>query len=168
MAAGHRQDVADGLQRPNPPPAEIRRLLDRHESRSWSVTIRDANRLLYLRCREDAAVAVERPKHRAGELCGPAGFRVHRMRGAVEDHLVAARPHVQTQGDLVAHRAGRHEDRGLVPKQRGDPLLQLPSGGVEAPLLVADRGRRDRRSHALGGARLGIAVEVDRRQRSGH
>ena len=115
MTAGHRQDVADGLQRPNPPPAEIRRLLDRHESRSWSVTIRDANRLLYLRCREDAAVAVERPKHRAGELCGQVVW----LRSPFDEGGCDLRDRHNPDPGLRNRKVTGLEIRGLKPRPDG-------------------------------------------------
>jgi len=39
------------------------------------------------------------------------------VRGAVQQHLVAARADVQAEGDRVAHRPGGQEQRRLEPQQ---------------------------------------------------
>jgi hypothetical protein len=45
------------------------------------------------------------------------------MRVLADDHIVAGSGQ-QLQGQLVRHRAARHEKRGLLATERGDPLLQ--------------------------------------------
>src|SRR5439155_11646753 len=69
---------------------------------------------------------------------------------------------VQPQRDLVAHRPAGQEHRGLVPQQLGDTLLQRVRRWIQSTLLVAHDGGRDRGPHPLGGARLRVAVQVDR------
>src|SRR5207253_3562396 len=86
-----------------------------------------------------------------------------RMRGAVEDHLVAVRPDVQPDRDLVAQRPGGEEQRRLLAEQLGDTVLQRVHRGVEETLLVADLGLGDRLAHPGRGARLRVGVEVDQR-----
>jgi hypothetical protein len=85
------------------------------------------------------------------------------MRGAVEDHLVAAGAEVEPEADRVAHRARRQEERRLFSEQGRHPLLKVVHGGIVEALLVAHLGARDRLAHRGGRPGLGVAVEVDRR-----
>ena len=73
--------------------------------------------------REHAALARKAAHHDPGERRRPAGFGMHRMRARGEDDLVALAA-VHARGDLVAHRAGRQVDRGLLAQKLGDPFAQ--------------------------------------------
>ena len=84
------------------------------------------------------------------------------MRGPIRDQLIAAGADVEQQRDLVAHRAARQKHGRLLAQELGDPSLERTRGRVLAALLVSHLGRGDRGAHALGGARLRVAVEVDR------
>ena len=72
---------------------------------------------------EHAARALEPAHHDPGQRRRPAGFGVERMRARREDDLVALAA-MHPRRDLVAHRAGRQIDRGLLAEQIGDPLAQ--------------------------------------------
>src|SRR5215468_8480981 len=63
--------------------------------------------------------------------------------------------------DLVAHRAGGQEHRGLLPEQLGDRLLQGVHGGILALLLVADLRLAHEAAHLHGGPGHGVAEEID-------
>ena len=64
----------------------------------------------------------------------------HDVRVRVAEQLLGRR-HEQLHRDLVGHRAGRGEQRRLVPEQGRHPLLQRDDGGVLAVDVVADLGR---------------------------
>ena len=159
----HRLDLRE---RPHAPAAHVRRLLHRDHARARQVAVRGvADGRLHLLRREDPAVAVERVDHQLRVLRGPARLGDDRVRRAVQDQLVAARPRVQPERDLVAHRAARQEQRGLLPEQLGHALLEAVGRRVGEPLLVGHLRRRDRLPHRLGGLRLRVAVEVDHGRR---
>jgi hypothetical protein len=86
---------------------------------------------------------------------GRTQFVRHHVRVGPREQFPAARGD-QLQRDLVGHRAGRAEQRRLMPEQLGDPLLQQGDGRVVAEDVVADRGVHHRRPHA--GRRPGNSV----------
>ena len=152
------------VERPYASAAHVRGLLDGHDARARQVAVaRVADRRLQLVRREDAAVAVERVDHQLRVLRRPARLGDDRVRGAVEDQLVAAGARVQPERDLVAHRPARQEQRRLLAEQLGHALLEAIGRGVGEPLLVGHVGRGDRPPHLLGGASLRVRVEVDHR-----
>ena len=125
VLAREREHGVDALQRPHAASAEVGCLLYRDHARARRVAIAYwAKGALELLDREDAALAIQRPHHRPRELRGSAGLGRDWVRRAVEDQLVAAGPHVQAQGDLVAHRAARQKHRRLVSEQARHALLQ--------------------------------------------
>ena len=75
-------------------------------------------------------------------------------------HLLA-RSDQAPDGEHVGHRAGRCEQRGLVPEHPRDPLLERAHGGVLAVHVVADLGRGHGAPHRVGRAGDGVAAEVD-------
>src|SRR3546814_18282151 len=88
--------------------------------------------------RELAARAVEALHLRTGEGCRAAAFEVQDVRRAMGDDLLA-RATVDVDGELVAHGAGRQEDRGLLVQQLRRHLAEAVHTGIVAALLVADR-----------------------------
>ena len=86
--------------------------------------------------REEPARAREWPHDRADQRGGTAGLVQQRMRRLVQDDLVA-RAAVHREGDLVAHRPARQEERGLLAQQSGDHVLQAIDRRVFPLLLVA-------------------------------
>ena len=166
VSARRLQHRLDGLERPHPPAAHVGGLLHRHQPRPRRVAIaRRPHRRFELRRAEDAALALERMDHEPGLLGRPAGLGDDRVRGAVQHQLVAPGPGVQSEGDLVAHRPAGEKQARLVTQELGHPLLEPRGGGVGEALLVAHVGGGDRAAHALGGAGLGVAVEVDHLRR---
>ena len=72
------------------------------------------------------------------------------------DHEVAGTgeyPH----GDLVAHDARGHEERGLLAHEGGESFLQRLDRRVLVVPVVADDRRRHRVAHRLGRLRDGVA-----------
>src|SRR5207248_8904309 len=63
--------------------------------------------------------------------------------------------------DLVAHGAGGEEQGRFAPQQLGHAVLKAVDGRVEPALLVAHLRLGHRPPHALAGARLRVAPEVD-------
>jgi len=110
----------DRLERPDATAADVAGLLDGHQSRARGVAVpRRAERPLELLGGKNPAVAVERSDHRPREVRRTAGLGIHRMGGAVEDHLVAPRADVQPQSDLCP----------FYPSDAADDLLCLDLGG---------------------------------------
>ena len=165
MAARHVLHGLDLLERPHPAAAHVGGLLDRHEARARHVAVIRPERLLDRLGREHAAVAVEAVDHRAGQLRRAAGLGHDRVRPAVKQQLVAAGADVQPEADPVAHRAAREEQARLVPEQLGHPILEAVDGRVLPLLLVTHLRAGDGLAHAVGGACLRVAVEVDQRHR---
>ena len=60
---------------------------------------------------------------------------------------LVARLAVNAHAELVAHRAGRNEQRGFFAEHRGDMVFQLAHGRVFAEHIVADLGRGHRGTH---------------------
>ena len=152
------------LARPHVAAGEVRRLLDADEPRAGRVAVagRAQRRAQGVRV-EHAARPVDRAQHRARERGGPAGLGDDRVRRRVQVDLVAARPDVQPERDLVAHRPRGEEHRCLEPEQVGDPLAQRGHRRVAEALLVADLRLGHGAAHGGRGARLGVGVEVDDR-----
>ena len=63
--------------------------------------------------------------------------------------------------DLVAHRAGRQEERGVLPEELRDHRLERVDGRILALLLVPDLRLAHEPAHLLRGFRDGVALEVD-------
>src|SRR3546814_16045284 len=72
-----------------------------------------------------------------------------------------ARATVDVDGELVAHGAGRQEDRGLLVQQLRRHLAEPVPTGIVAALPVADRCLGLGEAHGFRRLRLGVAVEID-------
>ena len=86
----------------------------------------------------------------------------------VEDHVVlAARDRllatteVRELGDEVAHRAGGHEQAGLLAEQLGGAGLEGLDGRVVLEDVVADLGLGHRAAHRGRRVGDGVAAQVD-------
>ena len=82
------------------------------------------------------------------------------MRRAFDDDFLAWL-RVKANGELIAHRAGRHEERGLFPKHCGHHLLEAIDGGIFAVDIVSHVCACHRFSHGVSGFRDRIAAQVD-------
>src|SRR5262249_58566959 len=82
----------------------------------------------------------------AGERGARAAFVEDDMRSFADDDLVA-RTRLDRDRELVAHRPGGDEERGLFPGQPCDLTLELVHGRVVAEDVVADFGAGDRLAH---------------------
>ena len=117
-------------------------------------------------CRRRGIGGGEQPPRPTAVNCTPEfaaaapGFVPDDVRFVADDHLVAG-PGQDLEGDLVRHRAARHEERRLLAEQFGDPLLQPVDRRVLAVLVVADRRRRHRLAHPRRGRGDGIRAQVD-------
>ena len=160
MPRGNLGNGADRRAQPHAAAAEVGRLFDDDQARARLVAAVRPHRALRLFGGEYPAVAVDRPDQGTGQGAGAAAFVVQYVRRPVGDDLVA-RPAVHEDGDLVAHRAGGQEHRGLLAQQGRDGLAQLIDGWVLAALFVADRRRRHDTAHGRRRLRLRIAVEID-------
>ena len=108
----------------------------------------------------EAAVGADRGELHADERRGGAGLVPRRVALDADDDVVAG-PAVELERELVRHRPGRDEQRGLLPEQRRDLLLQPQHARVLAVLVVADLGLGDRPPHRGGRAGDGVGAEVD-------
>ena len=79
------------------------------------------------------------------------------MRLALYDDFLA-RLRVEANGELIGHRAGWHEERGLFPKHRGRHLLEAIHGGIFAVDIVSHFSACHCLSHGFGGFRDRIAA----------
>ena len=86
----------------------------------------------------------------------------------VDDHVLApsrddGRPGLgeQAEGELVAHRPRRHEQRRLLSHALGEGLLEGVDGGVLAVHVVADLGIGHGPPHLGRGPGDGVRPEVD-------
>src|SRR3546814_18771737 len=111
------------------------------------------------RSSELAALAIGRPDLGAGEDGGARALEIEDVRSPVRQDFVA-RPAVQHDPDLIAHRARRQEDGVLLAEQLLHHVEQAIGAGVLVSMLVAD----PRRGHGLvpsrRRARLGIAMQM--------
>jgi hypothetical protein len=82
------------------------------------------------------------------------------VRIGVAEHLLAGLGD-QAHPDLVAHRPRRHEQRGLVAEQVGDPLLQRPDRRVLAVDVVPHLGLGHGPAHRRGGPGDRVGTKVD-------
>jgi hypothetical protein len=156
-AGGDSHDVAQLLQRPDPPAGHVRRLLDGHQPRPRHVPIAGApQRAAHVVAREHPQRRVQRVQHRPRERRRPTGLGDDRVRQAMQDCLVAPRTDVEPERDLVAHRPGGKEDGGFEPEQRSHPRAELGDLRVLEALLVAHFRLRHGLAH--GGGRTGLRV----------
>ena len=96
----------------------------------------------------------------ACQRSGRALFISDDMRRAFDDDFLAWL-RVEANGKLIAHRAGRHEERGLFPKHRGRHLLKAIDGGIFTVDIVSHVRARHGLSHGVSGFRDRIAAQVD-------
>ncbi|MGF6650054.1 hypothetical protein OKW34_000616 [Paraburkholderia youngii] len=82
------------------------------------------------------------------------------VRKLADDVFVTARA-VRHQRGEVALRAAREEQPRFLAGALGQRGLQTQYGGVVAPDVVADFGRRHRREHRRSRAGNGIAPQID-------
>ncbi len=155
-----RVQLADLLQRPDPPAARVVRVLDPEQAGPRRVDRRDAVRGAHLLGAEPAGDAREPARDDAGVDGRPAELGDEDVAVLLADQLVAELG-VQADRDLVRHRRGRQEDRLVLAEQPRRALLELVDRRVLAPLLVADRGGRDRGAHARRRPGGGVRAEVD-------
>ena len=160
------RDAEHRLEPLEPPHAaahEVRRLLDVDEPRHRLVAVARPGAA---RRRTWSAVNVPSSLS-SGLTIAPvraAGLPDSAMIGCAERcriDLVAARPDVQPQADVVAHRPRRQEHRGLVAEEGRDALAQLGDRRVQEVLLVAHLGGGHDAPHLLGRTCLCVGAEVD-------
>jgi hypothetical protein len=160
MAARHVGHRAHARQRPDRAAAQVAGLLDPHQATPGEVAEVGPDARLHRRRVELPARAVERARVHSGERGRAATLEVNGVRGVVGQHLLTG-PAVHAQGDLVAHGPGGQEDGRLLAEQVGHHLLQEIHGRVLVLLLVAHLRLAHEAAHLGGGARHGVAVEID-------
>ena len=161
VLARHFHDRPQRLDRPHRPAPEVCGLLDREQPGAGRIAVGGvAHRRPRLLPGVYPPFAVERRDHHPAQGRRRSSFEVDDMRGAVGDDLVP-RGAVDPDGDLVAHRPGGEEHRGLLAEEVRHHLAQAVHARVLQALLVADRRSGHRLAHGPGGEGLGVAVEVD-------
>ncbi len=160
LGVGHRTQVVQGGERDHATTAQVVGLLDgdrrgRHR--------REAGRADH---RGDP-VHVQRG---AGRRPGPGRDAAQHRGGAqLVRHHVRIRPGQQLptgrrdelQRDLVGHRAGRGEQRRLVPEELRDVPLERVDGRVVPEHVVADRRGGHGLAHPVGGAGHGVRSQIN-------
>ncbi len=96
-------------------------------------------------------------QHRAGPDFVESG-----VRPLADDDLVAG-PRLARDGELIAHRARRHEERGFLAGQRRHLLLEGTNGRVLAEDVVANLRLGHGAAHAERGAGDRVAAKIDQR-----
>ena len=158
------ENVLHGFEWPHAPAAHVGALLDRDQARARRVAVlRVTHRRLDLGAGEDPRRRFDLPGHRPVHRRRATCLKTHRVRVGGQDHLVPAGAQMQPEGYEVAHRAAGQEQAGLMAQQIGHALLQAQRGGIGELLLVADLGGGHGGAHRLGGPRLGVRDQVDRR-----
>ena len=103
----------------------------------------------------DDRLRLDRPQHRRAAALVLVGMRFH------ADQVFVAAFAMRQQGQQVGLGAGGHEQPGVEPQLRGQPLLQCVDGGVLAVDVVADPRLEHRRAHRAGGLGHRVAAQVD-------
>ena len=109
---------------------------------------------------ENTVFPIQHINQRARHRGRSTGLIIDDMGRPVGNDLVTGRT-VDCQRNLVAHRAGRQEDRIFLAKALRDLITQPIDTGIEPVLLIADLRLGHRLAHAGRRLRLGIAVEID-------
>ena len=99
----------------------------------------------------------------AAERRAGAALEVDRVRALADDDLVAG-ARLRRDGELVAHRAARHEERRLLARDARHLLLEGVHGRVVAEDVVAHLGAGHGLAHRGRGAGDGVAAQVDHRR----
>ncbi len=68
---------------------------------------------------------------------------------------------VQLDRNLIAHGAGRNEDRGFAIKDFGGPGFQAIDGGVFSVHVVADFGGGHGPAHFVAGHGYGVTAQIN-------
>ena len=68
---------------------------------------------------------------------------------------------MQTNGDLIGHRARRHEHGRFHPQHFGDSMLKTIDGGVDVDHIVSDFGVGHSPTHPRARNRHCVATQVD-------
>ena len=118
-----------------------------------------ADRLLDVVRRQEAACALDRARHGAGQHREPAALGIVDVGLLLDDHLAAAAA-VGDQRRQVGHGARRQEQRVVLAGQYGGQPLELGHGGIVAARGIAQPRRGDRCPHRRRGQGDGVAAEV--------
>ena len=156
---------ADVLDRQHDAAAVVVRVLEADEARRRVVHVGvGVHVLLHLLEVERAIRRVEDAQLHLAERRRGALLVEDDVRLGVEEDLVAA-ARERPDGGLVAHRAGREVEAGLLAEQAGGVFLQAQDGRVVSEDVVADLGLGHHATHL--GRRLGngVAAQVDRLHR---
>ena len=152
-----------GFQRPDRAAAHIGGVLDLQQRGAGRIAVFRADCGFGLFRRVDAALARYGRDLHAGKRGRPAALEVQDVAGGLGNHLVA-RPAMDPDRNLVAHRSGGQEHGSFVAEQCRHPFAERVDARVGERLLVADRRLRHRPAHFGRRQGLGVAVEVDARR----
>ena len=155
-----RVQLADLVERPDPPAARVVGVLDPEQAGPRRVDRGDAVGSAGLLGAVAAGHAGEPARDDAGVDGRAAELGDEDVAVLLADQLVAELG-VEADRDLVRHRRGRQEDRLVLAEQVRGALLELVDRRVLAPLLVADGRGRDRRAHPRRRPGGGVRAEVD-------
>ena len=154
-----RGDVRQGLERPDPPAGAAVSLLEHDDARRLE-PIGGLDGLAHLAGGDPPGVARQAARDQSRMDRRATRLVDQDVRPLLRDQL-APRPRVHAQRDLIRHRRGRKEERGLVTEQLGCAPLELVDGRILALLLVADLGGGHRGKHLPAGPGDRVGAEID-------
>ncbi len=158
---GHRLEALEG---PDPSTHLAVGVLDEHGRRLGPPDAGVGDPAGHLARVDRAIGVVERHQLGGGVATGRARLADDHVLAAAHEHHRARRGE-QPQGDLVGHRAGRHEQRRLLAHPLRERRLQAGDRRIVAEAVVADLGVGHRPAHL--GRRSGdrVAAQVDAAER---
>ncbi len=143
----------------------IVRVFEADQSSLRTVVDLRADRRLDVVPRQNASLRRNRPRQAAGERRHHRHLPVEHMRPRLADDLLPMLG-MQTNRNLVSHRAGGDEDRSLASKDLRSLLLQTVNRGVFTVDIVANLGGGHRLAHGWGWTGDGVAAQIDHDVRS--
>ncbi len=152
----------DALERLDPASAPVVRVLEPDHAGPDVVNVVGAYGVLEVVERKQAEVPLERPGRHSRVPGDTPGLPNINMRGAGAEELITG-PRVHPDCDLVGHRPGGNEHRGLLAQKLGRAGLQRLHRRVIAEHVVANLGLRHRPAHGRRRARHRVGPQVDRR-----
>ena len=170
LARGVR-DLPQNVQRPDRAAGAVMRVLGGKEPRNGIAGLRHhgvraPDRVPHLLRRKHSTFPVKTHDGRTGERGRASAFHEIGVGAALGQHQIA-RLGLAADGDLVAHRAGRGEHRGVLPEDLGGALFEAADRGIVAVHIVAHFGGGHDRPHFRRGERDGVAAEIDPDRSSG-
>ncbi len=155
------RNLAHVLDGPHLAPASIMRVLDGNKRRPWKMNIAGiTNGVLDVIRIHDTPLSWDLPSLNTRQHRYVADLIVEDMALGFRDELIPAL-RVSHDGDLIAHRAGTHEQTSLLAQHFRTQVFQPDDSRVLAVDVIADFGRRHRIAHGLRRLCNRIRTKID-------